>query len=36
MRFSKVYREFTRKKYNKYKLQYPKLRESVIIDKILK
>jgi hypothetical protein len=25
---SKVYREFSRQKYNKYKLQFPKMRES--------
>jgi hypothetical protein len=33
---SKVYREFSRQKYNKYKLQFPKMRESEIVSKIIK
>lgn len=32
----KVYREFSRQKYNKYKTQFPKLRESDIVGKIIK
>lgn len=32
----KVYREFSRQKYNKYKAQFPKLRESEIVTKIIK
>ena len=32
----KVYREFSRQKYNKYKAQFPKLRESDIDSKIIK
>lgn len=32
----KVYREFSRQKYNKYKSQFPKLRESEIVSKIIK
>ena len=32
----KVYREFSRQKYNKYKAQFPKLRESDIVTKIIK
>jgi hypothetical protein len=32
----KVYREFSRQKYNKYKAQFPKLRESEIVSKIIK
>ena len=35
-RMQKVYREFTRVKYNKYKLQFPRLRESQIVTKILR
>lgn len=35
-RFSKIYREFTRVKFNKYKLQYPRIRESQIVAKIIK
>jgi hypothetical protein len=31
-----VYREFSRQKYNKYKAQFPKLRESEIVSKIIK
>lgn len=31
-----VYREFSRQKYNKYKLQFPKMRQSEIITKIIK
>lgn len=31
-----VYREFSRQKYNKYKHQYPNLRESEIVGKIIK
>ena len=34
--FSKVYMEFSRQKYNKYKAQFPKLRESEIVAKIIK
>lgn len=33
---AKVYREFSRQKYTKYKLQYPKMRESEIVSKIIK
>lgn len=33
---SKVYREFSRQKYNKYKHQFPKMRESEIVSKIIK
>lgn len=33
---SKIYREFTRIKFQKYRLQYPKVRESELISKILK
>ncbi len=32
----KVYREFSRQKYNKYKAQFPKLRQSEIVTKIIK
>lgn len=32
----KVYREFSRQKYNKYKAQFPKLRESELVSKIIK
>lgn len=32
----KVYREFSRQKYNKYKHQYPKMRESEIVSKIIR
>ena len=32
----KVYREFSRQKYNKYKHQFPKMRESEVVSKILK
>ena len=32
----KVYREFSRQKYTKYKAQFPKLRESEIVSKIIK
>ena len=32
----KVYREFSRQKYNKYKAQFPRLRESEIVSKIIK
>ncbi len=32
----KVYREFSRQKYNKYKHQFPKMRESEIVTKIIK
>ena len=35
-RMQKVYREFTRVKFNKYKLQFPRLRESQIVTKILR
>ena len=35
-RFQKIYREFTRVKFNKYKLQFPRLRESDIVTKILR
>jgi hypothetical protein len=35
-KYSKVYREFTRIKFNKYKQQYPKIRESELIAKILR
>jgi hypothetical protein len=35
-RFAKIYREFTRLKFNKYKLQFPRIRESEIIAKIIK
>lgn len=31
----KVYREFSRQKYNKYKHQFPKMRESEIVSKII-
>lgn len=31
-----VYREFSRQKYNKYKHQYPKMRESEIVSKIIR
>ena len=32
----RVYREFSRQKYNKYKHQYPKMRESEIVSKIIR
>lgn len=32
----KVYREFSRQKYNKYKHQYPNMRESEIVSKIIR
>lgn len=32
----KLYREFTRVKFKKYKLQFPRLRESEIITKIIR
>ena len=32
----KIYREFSRQKYNKYKAQFPNLRESEIVSKIIK
>lgn len=32
----KVYREFSRQKYNKYKHQFPKMRESEIVAKIIR
>lgn len=32
----RVYREFSRQKYNKYKAQFPKLRESELVSKIIK
>ena len=32
----RVYREFSRQKYNKYKAQFPKLREAEIVTKIIK
>lgn len=32
----KVYREFSRQKYNKYKHQFPKMRESEIVSKIIR
>lgn len=32
----KIYREFSRQKYNKYKHQYPKMRESEIVSKIIR
>jgi hypothetical protein len=32
----KVYREFSRQKYNNYKHKYPKMRESEIVSKIIK
>jgi hypothetical protein len=32
----KVYREFSRQKYNKYKHQFPKMRESEIVTKIIR
>lgn len=35
-RFGKIYREFTRVKFNKYKQQFPKIRESQLIAKILR
>lgn len=35
-RFGKIYRQFTRVKFNKYKQQFPKIRESELIAKILK
>lgn len=31
-----VYREFSRQKYNKYKHQYPKMRESEIVSRIIR
>lgn len=34
--FNLVYREFSRQRYAKYKHQYPKLRESEIVSKIIK
>jgi hypothetical protein len=34
--FAKIYREFSRRRYNKYKLQYPRLRESEVINKIIR
>ena len=35
-RFGKIYREFTRIKFKKYKLQFPRLRESDIVTKIIR
>ena len=35
-RFGKIYREFTRVKFRKYKLQFPRLRESEIVNKIIR
>ena len=32
----RLYREFSRQKYNKYKQQFPRMRESDIIGKIIK
>ncbi len=32
----KLYREFSRQKYNKYKHQFPKMRESEIVSKIIR
>lgn len=31
-----VYREFSRQKYNKYKHQFPRMRESELVNKIIK
>jgi hypothetical protein len=33
---AKLYREFSRQKYNKYKHQFPRMRESELISKIIK
>jgi hypothetical protein len=33
---NQVYREFSRQKYNKYRHQHPKMRESEIVSKIIK
>lgn len=35
-RFAKIYREFTRVRFEKYRLQFPRLRESELILKIVK
>lgn len=35
-KFAKVYREFTRVKFTKYKLQFPRIRQSQIVAKIIK
>lgn len=32
----RVYREFSRQKYNKYKHQFPRMRESELVNKIIK
>ena len=36
LQLSKLYREFTRRKFAKYKLQFPRLRESELIHKIIR
>lgn len=33
---AKLYREFSRQKYNKYKHQFPRMRESELVSKIIK
>lgn len=33
---NQVYREFSRERYNKYKRQFPRMRESEIVSKIIK
>jgi hypothetical protein len=33
---SKLYREFSRQKYNKYRHQFPRMRESELVSKIIK
>ena len=33
---SKLYKEFSRQKYNKYKHQFPRMRESELVAKIIK
>lgn len=32
----KIYREFARRRYKKFKLQFPQLREGALFDKIIK
>jgi hypothetical protein len=33
---AKLYREFSRQKYNKYRHQFPRMRESELVSKIIK
>ena len=36
IRMTRLYREFTRRKFNKYKRQFPRMRESELIHKIIR